>query len=555
MIKSFGKTALIPLTVISSVFVYHTVITNKNIRFNNNDDNDDNDDNNPNNTLCVVKKPYYIYNQYRNIIIFFKKTKKTIFGMNNSTKFKLYINVMNSIENSTIYIPFFMLSSMIMYGAVKSKRNNKNNTDININDLNEKNTDINVNDLNEKNTDINVNDLNKNNATTNNLKETNTDINKLQCVDEGFFEKIKKTFLRTSSLNYTENTRPIDPNNEDYFVHTISSSVKNNSINNNVQIRINEDRTIVNNYELIDSTLNFVDLNEKMVDMLFGNMTAKNIKTKKNNIVEISSEINFKTSLEILLKNEVLCTPVFKISNNIKEYIGILNVGHIVSSCINKKNLLSSIDNENCLNTITCVKEYSPISNIIYKMKNNIRHIVIFNNENLITKIISHGALFNHIHKNILNNNSIILDEETKHILSCKLSEFDVIKNRKPKYISDPNMLIIKAFKYITINHLSSIALISKKNIIENVVSLSDVKSLSNHPECELSTMTVNEFINLANTDKNIKREIITGNMNDNIEQVINKLVHNKIHQLYIVDNNNKFINYISYTDILHILF
>ena len=216
---------------------------------------------------------------------------------------------------------------------------------------------------------------------------------------------------------------------------------------------------------------------------------------------------------------------------------------------------MNTIDNSNCLNTITCVKEYSPISNIIYKMKNNVRHIVVFNHENLITKIISQGALFNYIQKNILNNDSIILDEETKYILNQKISEFDIIKNRQIKYITNPNMTIVQAFEYMTNHNLTSIALVTSDIKIENIVSLSDIKLLSNCQKCELTNMTVHEFLHLSNEKENSKKNIITTNLNENIEQVINKLVKNKIHQLYIINNESTLINYISYTDILHILF
>ena len=190
-------------------------------------------------------------------------------------------------------------------------------------------------------------------------------------------------------------------------------------------------------------------------------------------------------------------------------------------------------------------------------MKNNVRHVVVFNTDNFITKIISQGALFNYIHKNILQNPDILLDEDTKYILDCRISEFDIIKDRKVKYITDSSMKIIDAFRYMTKYYMSSIALVSNdNNVLIDVISLSDIKSLSGCPNYDLSKMSVNEFLEIQSVaNPSLQKILITGKIYDNIRTTIDQLVKNKIHQIYIVDENMKLLNYISYTDILHILF
>ncbi len=349
--------------------------------------------------------------------------------------------------------------------------------------------------------------------------------------------------------------------NKSLVVHTINSFI---NINKKIShITFKDQQCFLNNCEMVYSvnpTNINENLNNEIINFLFDDVLIKDINTSKKTIIEISDDIDIYSALNILSKNNVSCVPVFNLNKDIKEYIGILNIANI-ASFINYEQLqnpgISTNLILNFLNKIFSINENDNIRNLIYLMKQDIKHVIILDNYNQINKIISQGSLFNFIYYNFLNNE---LNYNFNNIFNQKISDFKIIyeRNNKIKYI-DEDTLTYKAFEIMTHNNLSSIPIINKSGLLTGVLSLSDIKLLSLKMDINILKLPAKVYSNYncvnINEIRKKKKKIITCNLNDNLKKIIHKLIFNKIHQIFIVNREKLLINYISYSDILKILF
>lgn len=350
--------------------------------------------------------------------------------------------------------------------------------------------------------------------------------------------------------------------NKSSVVHTISSII---NLNKKIsRIIFKDQQCFLNNCELIESinpkNIN-QNLNNEIINFLFDDVLIKDINTSKKTIIEISDDIDVYSALNILSKNNVSCVPVFNLTQDVKEYIGTLNIANI-ASLINyeqTQNLILSNDLIlDFLNKIFSINENDNIRNLIYLMKQDIKHVIVLDTNNQINKIISQGSLFNFIYYNFLNNE---LNYSFNNIFNQKISEFKIIyeRNNKIKYI-DEETLTYQAFEIMTKNNLSSIPIIDKDKLLIGVLSLSDIKLLSLKMDLDLLKLPAKRYsnynyLNTNDINKKKKKKIITCYLNDNLKKIIHKLIFNKIHQIYILNSDKVLINYISYSDILKILF
>lgn len=313
----------------------------------------------------------------------------------------------------------------------------------------------------------------------------------------------------------------------------------------------------LSNYKILDTDDDMIDIHN--VELFFGNMSISEIKTNRDKIICLHKEESLTYALKVMLTENVLFAPVYEDNQDNKSYIGMLDVSNVMNSIRINQNLDLSI--AKIAGKIHCVEESANISTIIGIMKQNIRHVVVLKDK-VISKIISQGAIFQNIMVKSLN----LENESIERMMDKKISDYFCLQYKKELSLPD-NVITLEVFEFMAKNKINSVPLLGRDGIITGIISVSDIKLFSNielSKKQDLLRIPAIDFAiknreYIAQTLNNIPfREsstILTCRMNYTLRQTIEKLVLNKIHQLYIIDDQFRYINSISYTDILNILF
>ena len=276
--------------------------------------------------------------------------------------------------------------------------------------------------------------------------------------------------------------------------------------------------------------------------------------------VEVESDLSIRESLKILMRNQQRCAPIYKYIDENKQYIGMIDV--IDSTLfILQDELFSLEDNvKKATNKFIMVKNNSKMKSVVNYLKNGNRHVCCTDGNKI--KIISQTQLLEFINCIFQSSKSI----KIQSIFKKSIISLNFLNNNELKYIKK-NTSTRTAFKMMITHEITSLPIVhidKNKLKITSVISMSDIKifsreSLTNKDIKKMLSLDCIDFVQksrqyvgeILNREIRNVNEVITCSINDSLEYVIEQMLHNNIHHIYIV-NNECLVGVISFVDIIN---
>jgi len=293
---------------------------------------------------------------------------------------------------------------------------------------------------------------------------------------------------------------------------------------------------------------------------LLDTVTIEKLLPPNQKIITIQSSETIPNALKTLALHNIYCAPVLE-GNKI---IGLLDLVDIVTFIVNiftdedlmATNFFSKLHMEQRwysehTGEILNLSHKNPL--VTVKMSDSLklavqflhtkkcRRLLVENNEGKIAGILTQSAIIEWLNSNLSSLNEVG-EKSIEGLGSEKL--FSV-------YYNQP---VIDAFKLMSENRITSIAVLESNGKIFSNVSAKDLKVVvNNHDMFSNLFKSTQQFISLSRQliyETEFAAAIVC-HENDNVEHVIKKLFVSKIHRIYVVDSYFRPVRVISLTDIL----
>jgi len=282
-------------------------------------------------------------------------------------------------------------------------------------------------------------------------------------------------------------------------------------------------------------------------------------------IISISASSSVVEAVQILSSNNILGAPVFERETN--NFLGFVDMMDLLSNVVSFyadreipggeevpiswcRNIetLQQRGEEFAKQPITAlidksrVDEYCPVSHhgTLFQvmedvLSHNIHRVPVFDNTDKVYSILSQSDLIQFLFENIKEVGIARYDTVEKLGLGTSAV---ISMSAKAK--------AIHAFFLMLYNRVSAVAIVSGNGELVGNLSASDLRGLDQNTFTQL-LMPVMEFV------KSVKRHrgLITCKKDSTLESVLSKLANNRVHRLWMVDDQNGPIGVVTLTDIM----
>jgi CBS domain-containing protein len=301
------------------------------------------------------------------------------------------------------------------------------------------------------------------------------------------------------------------------------------------------------------------------------NLLAKHILEEEPQfkLVCIDENQTVAEALEILKDSKIISLPVRNAKNTL---VGMLDVLDLITLCVTKFSKVSimaydswqqmeefaekkvkDLLNISGRNNWCSVDYKAPLVTLTsFLSKPNFHRIVVLNEVKDVVGIISQSKLVE-----VLYNKRESLSDKLK-ITAKELA-------RSPVESIDMNKFVIDAFRKIWDQQVTGIAVVDEQGKLVGNISASDLTRTHYKPIGPIihdlyQPIKYFNYIRTSSKDKILMAEMpryppITVQPNDTLEAVMKTIVENKIHRVYLVDDNSKPVGVISLGDIIAALF
>jgi len=274
------------------------------------------------------------------------------------------------------------------------------------------------------------------------------------------------------------------------------------------------------------------------------------------NVIEVPEDMSVRRILHILLQNSVICACVYKIENDTKVYTGMINMSSAARFIIQCKVASVNVSVRRALGTFNYIKTDEDkmicIDDILEIMsRDNVYHIALYNDKVGVYSILSQRSLLRHL---------LLLSKLPTSLQDLCVSDLNIQDCIPIKQdITAKNALSILAH-----NTIHSAPIIDRDGKLCDVISVSDICILANNRMRKwvdninvLLEQKVTDYIQKSrNYYFETKRatapgQLVTCGIYTGVNDVIASLIHNNVHQVYIVDDNNKPLGIVNYSQIV----
>lgn len=294
-------------------------------------------------------------------------------------------------------------------------------------------------------------------------------------------------------------------------------------------------------------------------------------KTSKNGgkVIQVKSTDNLKEVMGVLVDNNIYSAPIY--DEDVEQYIGMVDMGDIVdfiSKNFEETQMLGKgfeaifnqaekfisarvidVIAESQRTPFVPISEHSNMLEVARLFnEHNVHRVNVFNDEEKLVNIITKSAVLEQLQK----HKELITELTKKTASELKLGTSPVVTVD----ISDTTF---KAFNILRESNLYAVPVVNIQlgNAIVANISAKDVRVACSDPSrLHLLYGPISKFLASINNDSiDIASPSITCKDTDTFESIIEKLVVNKIHRVYVIDpKTNAPKKVISLTDILHCL-
>lgn len=289
----------------------------------------------------------------------------------------------------------------------------------------------------------------------------------------------------------------------------------------------------------------FLVLNSEACDnviTVFDNVTADEWCYDKN-IVIVNDYVNLHTILEEMHLKKTTLGLVYKD----QILIGILNTSSMIRYILRHSSCMST-SAKKMLQSCVVASKYSRLNDICRLMCSGMRYMAVEchdDSENEHT-IISQRALVKKI-----------LDTDERTDLLRKTLVKDIVINEKKIKTCYNTMTAKEAFQIMAAYDITSLPVVDFTNFEAlGVISATDILYVRH--DIESLNENVMVFLQNSRQDACISRaanNIISCGLNDPLRQVLEAMLHENIHHIYVLSDDNHPSNVISFVDILRFMF
>jgi len=303
---------------------------------------------------------------------------------------------------------------------------------------------------------------------------------------------------------------------------------------------------------MTSSQITIGNLDPKSFDFLQSALVS-NLQRKDYELVTIDPEESAANALQILASNKISAAPIFDAKKQL--FLGSISVMDLVIWIVRTYALSKNEEsNDFDLNQIKIdmsrnVREISdwglepfwaiPQDESALSLINNflkwrrIHRVPVVDPDGHVTGVVSQSDLTRFIQEN---------QGRLEFVLSKTLKELRLEEGEVVSVLEDESL--IKAFGTIVVTGFTGLAVVNHSANLVGNISASDLKGITLDNFQELN-MPIKKFLN--KTPVTLQRG---GTLND----AISKLTNNKVHRIYVVDENNKPLSVISLTTVLRAL-
>jgi len=267
---------------------------------------------------------------------------------------------------------------------------------------------------------------------------------------------------------------------------------------------------------------------------------------EKRPIIELKGTDTVETALHTLKRNGIISCPVWDDSQ--KKYF-MVDTLDLVSAILRTEG--TSIDNisqnffSTQLNKVVNLCDWDPFSQTsldcdlpsLLTMLAIGTHRCIVVDHDKIVGIISQSDVVEYIAKYINVLPEVLLQKRAKEIMNCPVS-----------CISEDETAL-EGFAKISAIKYSGAAIVNKEKKLIGVLSASNLKELDKKKFASLS-LSVREFLIEMGTIQQL-RSLITCKEITTIQEILQLFVNNRVHRIFVIDEENRPIGIISLTDLI----
>jgi len=311
----------------------------------------------------------------------------------------------------------------------------------------------------------------------------------------------------------------------------------------------------------------FKRLDSTTIEQLL-NLSSEHWLAKRTNpIISISARASVVEALQILSSNNILGAPVFEVETN--NFLGFVDMMDLLANVVSfykdrdvpddeevpvswDRNIenLQQRGEDFAKQAVTAlidksrVDEYCPVSHhgtLFQVMEDVLSHkihrVPVFENSDRVCAILSQSDLIQFLFENIKEVGIARYDTVEKLVLGTSAV---ISMSAKAK--------AIHAFFLMLYNKVPAVAIVSGNGELVGNLSASDLRGLDEKTFTQL-LMPVMEFV------KSVKRHrgLITCKKDSTLESVLSKLANNRVHRLWMVDDQNCPIGVVTLTDIMRL--
>ena len=296
---------------------------------------------------------------------------------------------------------------------------------------------------------------------------------------------------------------------------------------------------------------------------LFQKMKLKDIPTDSRSI-SVSNMLTVQDILEKLTNSD---SRIASIQNNKQECIGIVDIFSITRYLLDIN--MSKIDHDigSIISSSAVVKEDHNMLDVIELLKKNMRHVGVISELNKMVKVISQTSIIQYIYQIRFLPELVSMKEQ----LSLSIEDLDLYPSEKEIIIIDKNSSAKEAFLMMMKYQISSLPVVHDSKMV-GVISMSDVKILAKKNTDIVRTMNykIPKFVNKSReyVTNHIKipnveeidlsprpfNEIVICKPTTSLEVVLRMMLYDKVHHVYVVNQETYPIGVVSFVDILRTL-
>jgi len=312
----------------------------------------------------------------------------------------------------------------------------------------------------------------------------------------------------------------------------------------------------------------FKRLDTTSIEQAINSSSEHWINKRNKNIISISANASIVEALQILSSNNILGAPVFDRENN--NFLGFVDMMDLLANVVSfyKERDVSGLQAGEDVPVSWCrdietlkergeqfakqpvtalidksrVDDYCPVSHhgTLFQvmedvLSQNVHRVPVFDNSDKVYNVLSQSDLIHFLFENIRDVGIARFDTVEKLNLGTQVV---ISMSAKAK--------AIHAFFLMLYNKVPAVAIVSGNGELVGNLSASDLRGLDQNTFPQL-LMPVMEFV------KSVKRHrgLITCKKDSTLESVLSKLANNKVHRLWMVNDQNSPIGVVTLTDIM----